>query len=341
MNLSKFKQNFRPSKWTKYFLALSGTILLAGIIILCVMGFNLGMDFTGGNVVEVQVGEELNEEGTFNNLSAEITRVLDENGLHAASISIIGEGTANASIEVQYQNKAGLDDAEMAELNQTVHDALTEALGYEVSQTETKGATSSAETLTYALMAIFLALIVMLIYIAVRFTLLSGVATVVVLLHDVLLMCAFVLICRIEVNSSFIAAIITILGYSVNNTIIIFDRVRENMKKSSLSNLTPSEIADLSVRQTLNRTINTSVTTILAILLLAIFGVASMQEFILPILFGLIVGTYAAIFISGPIWAYLMAKSYKNNKNVKESTSGVLDEKTKIVDTTASNVVDA
>ena len=331
MNSNKFK-NFKPSSYTKYFAILSATIFLIGLIVFSIIGFNLGMDFTGGSVLEVKVGTELSQDGKFNELSDEINKILNKNGLSVASIQIKGEGE-DATIEVQYQNPAGMTDEEIVELNTTVHDALSTELGYTVSQTEAKGATSTSETLTYAFIAIFLALIAMLIYIAIRFKLLSGIATIVILLHDILLMCALVAIFRIEVNASFIAAIITILGYSINNTIIIFDRLRENSHKDSLSKLTPMQIADLSVTQTLSRTINTSITTIMAVFLLAVVGVPSMTEFVLPILFGLIVGTYASIFISGPIWAYLMKKyPHLGMKETKKEKNNDGDD---VVETTA------
>ena len=335
MNLNNFIQNFRPSKWTKYFIALSISILLIGIVMFSIMGFNLGMDFTGGSVIEVEVGETLEQGDTFTTLSSQIETILEEKGLKASSMQIKGED-ADASIEVQYQNKSGLTDAEISNLNTDIQSVLEEQLGFTVSQSEAKGATSTAETLTFALMAIFIALIAMLIYIAIRFELLSGVAALVALFHDVILMCAFVAIFRIEVNSSFIAAVITILGYSINNTIIIFDRIRENMKKQSLGNLSVKEIADLSVKQTLRRTINTSLTTILAVFLLAIFGVASMREFVLPILFGLIVGTYAAIFISAQIWAYLASRSGKVRDFTEKTNQTVLNNG--VVETTATPI---
>jgi len=313
----------------------SASIFLIGLIVFCCLGFNLGMDFTGGSVLEVKVGSELSQQGKFNELSEDINNVLKENGLQASSIQMKGEGE-DASIEVQYQNPANMTDAEIVTLNEKIHDDLSEALGYTVSQTEAKGATSTSETMTYAFIAIFLALIAMLIYIAIRFKLLSGIATVVILLHDILLMCALVAIFRIEVNASFIAAIITILGYSINNTIIIFDRLRENSRKDSLSNLTPMQLADLSVTQTLSRTINTSITTIMAVFLLAVVGVPSMTEFVLPILFGLIVGTYASVFISAPIWAYLMKKN--PNLGMKELKKEKKKDGDDVVETTAVSV---
>ncbi len=208
-------------------------------------------------------------------------------------------------IKCQTQDKA---------IQQTLYQNLTNATTYTVTSTGFQGATTTGEVLTSAFIAIFLALVAMLVYIAIRFELISGVSALVALLHDVLMMCAFVVLFRIEVNASFVAALITILGYSINNTIIIFDRIRENQKMPDLQKMPYKDLADLSVKQTLGRTINTALTTIFAIVLLAILGVPSMRQFVLPILIGLIVGTYSSIFISPQLWAFLMTRSKNIDK---------------------------
>lgn len=313
MNLhkSKFdelKRNFTPSRWTKYFVSFSAALVLIGAIMLMVCGFNLGMDFTGGNIVSVKSATEITTE-EYNTIVSTADGILREQGLSLAQAQIEGE-TGQQSVSIQYQNKDGVDD--MSEINAAVVTALSEALpDYTVNNAESKSASASAELLTNALLAVFIALIFIMIYIAIRFEFLSGVAALVTLFHDVLIMCACVLIFQIEINSSFVAAIITILGYSINNTIVVFDRVRENLSKPSLDHLSNKQIADLSIKQTLNRTLNTSITTILAIFLLALIGVPQMSEFVVPILIGLIAGTYAAIFISAPLWAAMMAKNSK------------------------------
>ena len=200
---------------------------------------------------------------------------------------------------------------------------------YNIVNAESKSATTSSELLLNALLAVVIALILIMIYIAFRFEFLSGVAALITLFHDVLIMCACVAIFRIEINSAFVAAIITVLGYSINNTIIIFDRVRENLKKPSLDALSNNDIANLSVKQTLNRTINTSITTIVSIVLLACIGVPQMTEFVVPILIGLVAGTYASIFISAPMWTTLMSKS-KRNLRIKSKGERQLKEKATI-----------
>lgn len=299
---NKFK-NFNASRYTKYFLSFSLACLLIGAILLCVLGFNLGMDFTGGSTYEVAVGEISDTD--YNALKQNLGTVVSNEGV-AYTISTKDTG-ADMVMEIKCQTQ---DEV----LQQTLYDNLSAATTYTVTSTGFQGATTTGETLTSAFIAIFLALMAMLIYIAIRFELISGVAALVALLHDVLMMCAFVVLLRIEINASFVAAIITILGYSINNTIIIFDRIRENMKMPDLQKMAPKDLADLSVRQTLRRTINTALTTIFAIMLLAIFGVASMRQFVLPILVGLIVGTYSSIFISPQLWSFLISRSKKLDK---------------------------
>lgn len=321
MQNNKFK-NFNASKYTKYFLSFSLAFLLIGIILFCILGFNLGMDFTGGSTYEVAVGEI--SDADYNTLKQDLGTVVSNEGVRY-TISSKNSG-ADMVMEIKCQTQ---DEA----LQQTIYQNLTDATSYTVTSTGFQGATTTGEVLTSAFIAIFLALIAMLVYIAIRFELVSGVSALVALLHDVLMMCAFVVLFRIEVNASFVAALITILGYSINNTIIIFDRIRENSKMPNLQNMPYKDLADLSVKQTLRRTINTALTTIFAILLLAILGVPSMRQFVLPILIGLVVGTYSSIFISPQLWSYLMTRSKNIDKKRKQKQT--------IVATNSANIVDA
>lgn len=323
------KRNFSPTKWTKYVLMFSGTIILIGAIILIALGFNLGMDFTGGNIIKIDTATDITT-AEYNSIVDKSSDILSEYGLKVSSAQREGEA-GEIAVSIQYQNKSGVDD--MTSINNDIAAALREAFPeYTIINAESKSATASAELLTNALLAIIIALIFIMIYIAVRFEFLSGIAALLTLFHDVLIMCACVLIFRIEINSAFVAAVITVLGYSINNTIIIFDRVRENLRKPSLEKLSNREIADLSVRQTLNRTLNTSITTIVSIFFLACIGVPQMSEFVIPILIGLIAGTYASVFISAPLWTAMMSKSKhgirqkaKQKEEKAESENAVVD----------------
>lgn len=321
-------KNFSASKFTKYFLSFSLAFLVIGVILFCILGFNLGMDFTGGSTYEVKVGEI--SQTDYDTIKNELGQVVSNNGV-SYTISTKDSG-ADMVMEIKCQTQDPT-------LQEKIYQDLSAATTYTVTSSGFQGATTTGETLTNAFIAIFLALIAMLVYIAIRFELISGVAALVALLHDVLMMCAFVVLFRIEINASFVAALITILGYSINNTIIIFDRIRENMKMPDLQRETPKEIANLSVRQTLRRTINTSITTILAIFLLTIIGVPSMREFVLPIFIGLIVGTYSSIFISPHLWSYLMNRSKKLDKKRKQKeTEKQLDAEQPVVEAEATPV---
>ncbi len=167
------------------------------------------------------------------------------------------------------------------------------------------GASVSSELLTTAICSIIGALALMLLYIFIRFELSSACAAIVALFHDVLIMFCFMAIFHIEINSTFIAAIITILGYSINNTIIIFDRVREAIKNGMAKNSTYGSVANFAVRDTLLRSINTSLTTLITIAMVAIIGVPDIRIFALPIIVGLLAGTFSSICIAPSIWSLI------------------------------------
>jgi preprotein translocase SecF subunit len=173
------------------------------------------------------------------------------------------------------------------------------------------GPSVGTEIRNRALIAIAVAAVFMLAYISIRFEAVFGIAAIIALLHDILVLLSVYAIFSLPVNTSFIAAILTIVGYSINDTIVVFDRIRENVKREK--RLAHGEIADLSIRQTLSRTINTSMTTIVVIGALYVLGLTSIREFALPLLVGVIVGTYSSIFIASPVWSLVRSKMrYKN-----------------------------
>ena len=170
------------------------------------------------------------------------------------------------------------------------------------------------DLLSNAIKALLIAFVCMLIYIAIRFSPLSGAAALFALAHDILVMCAFMVFFRFafQVNSSFIAAILTIVGYSINNTIIIFDRIRENRKRPGMSQLPMMDVVEVSVSSTLARTINTTLTTLITLVCLFIFGVSSIKEFAFPLIIGMLAGTYSSVLLSGQVWAMWDEKLRKN-----------------------------
>ena len=171
-------------------------------------------------------------------------------------------------------------------------------------------AIAGRDLLGNAVKALLIAFACMLIYIAIRFDVFSGLAALFGLIHDVLIMCSFMVFFRafFQVNSSFIAAVLTIVGYSINNTIIIFDRIRETAKKPGYTQKPRMEIVEDSVANTLSRTINTSLTTLITLVALYVFGVDSIREFAFPLIVGILAGTYSSVLLSGQVWAMWMEK---------------------------------
>ena len=170
------------------------------------------------------------------------------------------------------------------------------------------GAVAGRDLIANAFYSVLIVAACLLIYIAIRFDFRSGLTAVLALLHDVVIMiCGMVLFSGMfQANSSFIAAMLTIVGYSINNTIIIFDRIRENQKLGEFRGKPRMELVDASVRQTLTRTINTSITTLITIVLLFILGGNSIREFAFPIIVGIVAGVYSSVMLSGQTWAYII-----------------------------------
>lgn len=188
-----------------------------------------------------------------------------------------------------------------------VKQALADKYGaIKVISEDKVSATVGSELLGSSLQALLIAAVLMLIYISFRFELLSGLSAVLALVHDVLIMLSVYAIFRLPVNTSFIAAMLTIIGYSINATIVIFDRIRENTKY--LKKETFSNIVNTSIWQSMGRSINTTVTTLIAIVMIYILGVTSVREFALPIIIGLLCGTYSSIFLAGSFWCLFRGK---------------------------------
>ena len=328
----------------KYYIIAPLAIVFVAIIVFACLGFNLGIDFTGGTILKVNFGTDISN-SEYNNYKSEIESILNDNNIKKYSLQKEGS-TEDASISIKFQDINGKTEEEMADVISAVIEQIEVTLNpdntipnFNVEDSQRIGASASDNLIRNALLSIGLAVLLMLIYIAIRFEFASGIAAIVALLHDVLIMCAMVIICRIQVNSSFIAALITIIGYSINNTIVIFDRIRENLRKDEYSKTTNAQMVDISVRQTLTRTIYTSLTTILSVALLAIIGVSSIREFLFPIIIGLFAGTYSSIFLSGTIWSFIynrskdkrLQKRLKEDKKKKETTSKAENSEDKIV----------
>ena len=295
MNMKRF---FKPA------LLISLTIILLAVVLtLCGRGMNLGLDFAGGLSMPYDLGGSASQ--------PDVAALLGS----GYSVTIQGEGKNEALVRVKSVGAEDIQDVQSA-VTQTLQSAYPSAAP--TGDVSYVGPVAGATLVKNAVTSVLIASVLMLAYIAFRFDFHSGVAAVLALLHDVAIMLAFMVILRdlIELNSSFIAAALTIVGYSINDTIVVFDRIRENTKVKP--ELPKAELVSLSVRECLGRTIMTSVTTLVTILALYILGVPAIKEFALPIIVGVLAGTWSSNLISGYIWAWLEEKFPKKEKSSDE-----------------------
>lgn len=257
-------------------------------------GMNLGIDFTGGTLMTYNMGQEFDV--------ADVETVLRDNGVSDAQIAKTGEESTQVQIRISDSENT---DALREALETTLSEQYPDMAYVDISRV---GAVAGRDLINNAIKSVALASVLMLIYIAFRFDFYSGLAAVIGLVHDVAIMISFTVILSsfIRVETTFIAALLTIVGYSINNTIIIFDRIRENSRKSGVRTKSREEIVNLSVKESLSRTLNTTITTLLTIVTLYIMGVDSIRQFALPLIIGIVSGTYSANMINGYVWAALM-----------------------------------
>lgn len=272
---------------TKLWFGISLALLAIGAIFLILnKGLNKGVDFSGGTVVRIELGEASK---TAN--KADIDEIINKYSTGTPSRTV-----NDTQIEIQSNV---LDNKKANDLFREIKQkySLKDTALVDVKHID---ASIGRETTRNAVIALLVAGLFMVIYIRLRFKDVKfGLAAIIALLHDVLITMSLYAVLRISINASFIAAILTIVGYSINDTIVIFDRIRENSRK--LRGKTVAEIADISVNQSLKRSIKTSVTTLLTITAVYIF-VPSVRDFSLPIIAGIIAGTYSSIFIASPLW---------------------------------------
>ena len=283
---------------SKICLIISGAIILVAVLLTVFgHGINLGIDFEGGLSMQYDMKTAVT--------SANVSAVLDTMGIKSSTVTVQGRDNNEAVIRIKDVSKDDIQKVQ-AEFEEHIKKDYPDAES--VGDVNYVGPVAGATLVKNAVISVLLAAALMLIYIAIRFDLNSGIAAVFGLLHDVLIMLSFMVIFRsvIQMNSSFIAAALTIVGYSINNTIVIFDRIRENAKK--MPNVAREQVTNISIKESLGRTICTTVTTLITIVALCILGVASIREFALPIIVGILSGVYSANMINGYVWAFLEEK---------------------------------
>ena len=282
----------------KYFISASLAVMLIGLVIIIINAasgkgaFNYDVEFSGGTSFQIEIGQPFNND--------DITKIVQEvTGQEAPQVQQVS-GTNQVMIRIR-----SVDQGTRTKLIQDISEKYgitADAFTYsDISPTV------SSDMKTSAVLAIISACVAMLIYVSFRFRNISmGAAAIAALLHDSLIMIAFYGILRIPLNYSFIAAVLTILGYSINATIVIFDRIREN--KAIMRKAPQIELIDVSITQTMRRSVFTSLTVLIVVLVLYILGVSSIREFALPILIGVIAGGYSSIFLAGTFWYIFSGK---------------------------------
>lgn len=286
---------YRIMETVKYWSTLSVVLVVGSIIVWAMWGLNLGLDFTGGSSLEVVFPQEQARPAT-----AEVQATLESNGIAGARLQTAGEN--GFVIRAQEMN----NDQKDAFLATYAEQGITEQSFASV------GPTLGAELKKKSIQAIIFVLIAIIAYISYAFRKISngpvpswvfGVGAIVALAHDILLVLgAFILLghfYNVQIDSLFITALLTILGFSVHDTIVVYDRVREGLKHRAKKSF--KEIINESINTTLARSLNTSITTLIVLVMLYLFGGASIQYFVLALIIGIVTGTYSSIFIASPL----------------------------------------
>ena len=283
-----FKKQIDFPSYYKKFILFSLILILASVLIFFIKGLNLGVDFKGGTLIELRV----------TNPAIKISDIREsflKMNLGDISVQKFGK-SGDYLVKIEQKGKDGKIVS--------IKEKLSSSLGNEINfrRVESVGPKVSKELINSGIIAIILSLSAMLFYIWIRFEWQFSVAAIVALLHDVILTIGIFSFLSFEVNLSIVAAILTIVGYSMNDTVVIFDRIRENLKKYESKNIT--EISKVSINETLSRTLITSITTLLALFSIYFLGGEILKGFSFAMIFGVIVGTYSSIFVAAPLLNY-------------------------------------
>jgi len=288
--INKFSKDIIFTSYYKKMNIVSFIIIFLSIFFLFFKGLNLGVDFKGGTLIEIR-SENIKIQ------ISEIRQSLLKMDLGDVTVKKFGK-------EKDYLVKIEKNNSNDENFIKKINDQLSSDLGTVVNfrRVENVGPKVSSELLKAGLLAISLSLAAMLIYIWIRFEWQFSLAAILAIIHDVIITVGIFSFLSYEINLSIVAAILTIVGYSMNDTVVIFDRIRENLKK--YSKISISEISNISTNETLSRTLITSVTTLLALFSIYIFGGAILKGFSFAMIIGVIVGTFSSIFVATPVLKY-------------------------------------
>lgn len=282
----------------KIWFIISLLIIIPGIFSMATRGLNFGIDFTGGTIIDLKFEQPV-----------EISKVresLKPFGLDGATIQLSGESSDVAASNNVMIRTVDLEENQRKEVMSGIKNSVG---NYEVMREEKVGATIGGELIFNAVMALVISWVLIILYIAYRFEFRFGFAAVLALIHDILIVLAFFSFTQKQVDSSFVAALLTIVGYSINDTIVIFDRIRENLKLHFRRGGNVVELVNRSIYQTLTRSLYTVFTCLFTTFALYFFGGETTKDFAFALIVGFTSGCYSSIFIAGPLW--LTFKNWK------------------------------
>ena len=291
------------NKFYKSFNILSGILIIASLVFLVFKGLNFGVDFKGGTLIELRTDTS----------SANITKIRDSfNQMNLGDVSVKNFGNETDFV-VKFEKQNSNDPQFIEEIKTKLSNSIGTV---DFRRVENVGPKVSAELLRSGVIAIALSLAAMLLYIWIRFEWQFSLGAILALFHDVIITLGVFSVFSLEINLSIVAAVLTIVGYSMNDTVVIFDRVRENLRK--YADVKIFELTNISINETLSRTIITSVTTLLALLSIFIFGGEILKGFSLAMILGVIFGTYSSIYIANPVLVSLKVSQRTIVKEEKE-----------------------
>jgi preprotein translocase subunit SecF len=284
------KKDYKFNQYYKSLNVFSIALILLSLIFLIFKGLNYGVDFKGGTLIEIRTDQS----------SSKISLIRDSfNQMNLGDVSVKSFGN-----ETDYIVKFEKQNSNDPEFIENIKQKLSNSIGnVDFRRVENVGPKVSAELLRSGIIAIGLSLAAMLLYIWIRFEWQFSLGAILALFHDVILTLGIFSLFSLEINLSIVAAVLTIVGYSMNDTVVIFDRVRENLRK--YADIKIFELTNISINETLSRTIITSATTLLALLSIYLFGGEILKGFSLAMILGVIFGTYSSIYIANPILVLL------------------------------------
>ena len=290
LKLVKTGTDIKFMKIKRLTLLVSSFLFLLSLISIFTKGLNLGIDFTGGSLIEVRFEEKI----SLNNLRSEMNNL----DLGEIQLQTIGEEN-DVVIRVQDKNNDAITQTKTIEV---IKNSLKDK-SVDYRRTEFVGPKVGGELVNAGIIAVIFSLIGILFYIWLRFQWNFAIGAIIALIHDVILTLGFFSVLQLEFNLATVAAVLTIAGYSINDTVVIYDRIRETMRK--YKQITFDEIINLALNGTLSRTLMTSLTTLLALTALFIFGGVVISSFIIALIWGVFIGTYSSLYVASPLLIFL------------------------------------